>query len=100
MINDNECGQAWMKTRDFIVGQFSGLDTHLFYTIEGGFFVEWKSKPSQFCLRLWPPVEGQMTIEFHAVCEKEYYDWDIYPSNIERHFKNVVNKVLLHYRLR
>jgi hypothetical protein len=98
-MTKNEDVLAWSKTRDFIELRFS-RPGWVFCTIDDGFCVELKSMLGQFFMRVWPPIQGQMTIEFHAVHQKEYYDWDIYPSNFERHFKNVIDKVLLHYKLR
>lgn len=100
LMANKEDIESWLSICVFIERHFYGTETNIFYTMEGGFLVEWKSKQGEFCMRLWPPEEGQMTIEFHAVTQKEYYDWDIYPSNIERHFKKVIDKVLLHYGLR
>lgn len=99
-MDDDEDIESWSNVCDFIERHFYRTETNIFYTMEGGFLVEWTGKQGDFSMRLRPPEDGHMTIEFHAVSQKEYYDWDIYPSNIERHFKKVIDKVLLHYGLR
>ena len=66
MATNDEDVLAWSKTKDFIKLRFSRLGG-VCYIIDDRVYVELKSTLGQFFMYVWPPTEGQMTIEFNAV---------------------------------
>lgn len=92
--------RTWSDVKNFLDKEFSTYENIpvIFSSEEDGYSIEWTTN-GLCALRIWPPEEGNILIEFHAVRYNEYCEWNISLNDLVLHFKDQVYGLLTKFLL-
>ena len=85
----------------YLKGRISAFQNVVpFWSEENGYSLEWTTSTGLHVLRIWPPEENNVLVEFHAVRSQFYRQWDIPSNDLVSHFTEVIDSLLATYELK